>query len=707
MLKDDQWSKNSFMIRNEDYPAAERYLRQFNSADMKYHDTALGGNNAINPLPQFTRFADPPIKGTLNTSSTGMGGTYSEAFDDNQQVIYLRYGVPKYNSMVTFFSGFYNYRAGVIARTGRVPEGFYLLGVAAGTVATVVGAFVFPLFTALTSGLAMVGYAARFMLNMPSSKYYYLKPTMTTYWTVTSLILNYLVINMGYLSQQADESDVSLKASSNKGLTPTERKYMHDHLPDLFAEDGFIDVYAVATRAQRLARRQEREMAMLLETEAPNGVGYWFGRAMAGAKSISEAGEIIGNSSLAGGRAYIDAVLGPNAVTSKPKNQVSLAAYLRRWKDVNEGKVQPDSSVEKDSRTPTSNIPSTTDKVTGAKTEGNTTLPDPQYKDIMEQKEGTVTVEADRKNDSWWQFLQAEWDDGGAFAAFRVDYTGSQSESFSSSVADSEVKTKFNSTASSNRTSFFNTIGKEIAAIPALGPVLAFMGTAAKDTMGGIADSSGLSGLMALGGSAFVDIPKHWQDSSFSGMKMSYSMTLDAIYNHPVSRIMNQYMPLAMLMAGSIPLGAGKQSYTSPFICECYDRGRAVTRLGIIKDLSISRGNGNLGFLNNGTSLTFEVSFSIEDLSNVVAAPLSAFYSANIVGSCFDDDTNFSDYMAVLTGMGLTDMTYPSNKVARNWSRNMANARRFSPSSAYWGSVFGSKLPTKVMSIYYKGIDKQ
>lgn len=687
--KDNQWSKQAFLVKNEDYPKAERFLRQFNSADVKYHDTALGGNNAINPLPQFTRYADPPIKSFLRSRSSGMGGTYSEAIDDHQQVIYMRFGVPKYNSMITFFTGFYNYRAGVVARTGRVPEGFYLLGAVVGQAATLASAFVFPLFTAMTAGLAMVGYAARFFLNKPSSKYYYLKPTMTTYWTVTTMILNYLIINMGYLSQQADESDVSLKPSNNKGLTPAERAYMHEHLPDLFSKDGFVDVYAVATRAQRLARKQEREMSMMLEADNKGSGSTWFGR------SVNTVGE--------GVNSLVDAVLGPNAVTSKPANQVSLAAYLKLWSQTNEGKVEPNSTVEKDSRVPVNVTPD----ITASTGDGTVTVEtDPKYNDMYGAVEGELVVKPDPSNDSFWNFLQAEWDDGGAFAAFRVDFTGSQGESFSSSTADSEIKSKFNSTASSARNSIFTTAAREIESIPILGTILGAGVNAVKDGLGGMADTTGLSGLMALGGSAFVDIPKHWQDSSFSGMKMSYSMTLDAIYNHPVSRIMNQYLPLAMIMAGALPLGVGKQAYTSPFICELHDRGRASSRLAIIRDLNVTRGNGNLGFLNNGVSLSFEVSFTVEDLSSIMAAPLNAFYSANILGSCFDDDTVFSDYMSVLTGMGLTDMTYPSNKVARNWSRNLANSRRF-VSSAYWGSVFGNKLPTKIFSVLYRGVDKQ
>lgn len=685
--KDSQWSRQAFLVPDSDYPEAEQFLRTFNTADLKYHDTTIGGSSVLNPLPQFTRYADPPIKGIFNPGSTGMGGTYSEAFDDNMQILYLRFGVPKFNSMTTFFTGFYNYRASVIARTGRVPEGFYFLGALAATATIAVGFFVFPLFTALAAGLSMVGYAARFMLNKPSSKYYYLKPTMITFWSVATLILNYLVINMGFLSQQADPSDVKLRNTDNRGLTPDERSYMNKMMPDIFKKDGTIDVFAIASKGQRMAREQEALMSKLLSETAPDNGQTWFGKAFEN---------------------IVNVTLGPNTVLGKDAKNVSLASYLAEWKATSEGTVQPNAIAEVDSRKAIIPRDSNGDVVGNTQTgDVEVTISDgaptvnSTNSEIVAQE--ASFLESTRTNLS--KFFQAEHDDGGAFLALRVDYTGQQSESFSNSTTDSEIKSKINSISSSSRSSLFNLSGGNLADLGALGSVLGFGVDVVKDTLGGIADASGLSGIMALGGSAFVDIPKHWQDSSFSGPKMSYTITLDAIYNHPVARIMNQLLPLSCLLAGTMALGTGKQSYTSPFICEGYDRGRAVSRLAIMRDLNINRGTGNLGFLNSGISLAMEVSFSLEDLSSTVAAPLNAFYSANPVASVFDDDNTFSDYMAVLTGMGLTDMIYPSNKVARNWKRNMLNLKKFS-SPAFWGSVFANKTPARVLSILYRGVDK-
>jgi hypothetical protein len=94
-------------------------------------------------------------------------------------------------------------------------------------------------------------------------------------------------------------------------------------------------------------------------------------------------------------------------------------------------------------------------------------------------------------------------------------------------------------------------------------------------------------------------------------------------YGNPVSQIINLYIPLAMLLAGALPLAKGRQSYTPPFICEVYDRGRCQSPLAIIDSLSVTRGTGNLGFTNEGRALGIDVTFTVADLSSLVYLPIS------------------------------------------------------------------------------------
>ena len=111
MKRDAQWVRQSFIVNVDDLDRVDQQNRTFSTANIKYTDTSPGGNFAINPPPQFTRYADPkPSPGSRAVGSKGMGRYYSEAIDDSSQIIYMRFGVPQFNSLTTFFTGFYNGR---------------------------------------------------------------------------------------------------------------------------------------------------------------------------------------------------------------------------------------------------------------------------------------------------------------------------------------------------------------------------------------------------------------------------------------------------------------------------------------------------------------------------------------------------------------------------------------------------------------------
>ena len=111
------------------------------SANFKFGDTTFGGNQALNPPPQFTRFADIKATGLLanidfregnasedkssmfenegNAGSYRMGRHYSEVIDDNSQYVHFRFGVPKYTGAIAFFANMYDRDAARLAKTGE------------------------------------------------------------------------------------------------------------------------------------------------------------------------------------------------------------------------------------------------------------------------------------------------------------------------------------------------------------------------------------------------------------------------------------------------------------------------------------------------------------------------------------------------------------------------------------------------------------
>jgi hypothetical protein len=238
---------------------------------------------------------------------------------------------------------------------------------------------------------------------------------------------------------------------------------------------------------------------------------------------------------------------------------------------------------------------------------------------------------------------------------------------------------------------------------------------------------------------------------------MNYTINLVSPYGNRISQLLNLYTPLAMLLAMSLPIATGKQSYTSPFLCEIYDRGRCQSRLAMVDSLSVTRGTGNTGFNRQGHALGIEVNISFMDMSTVLAMPISQGFSnsaagtgaelgavtggvigagggpltaiggaalgagiggaigagadainnaAQTIGSIFDDDNTFTDYMAVLSGMGLTDQIYSMNKFKLNLTRAMTTWKTWY-STAHFASMAGDTLPGNLVSAVFRGTARQ
>lgn len=696
LIKDRHWVRNAFLVTQEQLSAVDQENRYFTSVSLNFTDTTPGGNLAINPLPQFTRFTDPNALVSLGSNirsssqdrysaylgSKGMGRYYGEAFDQNQQIIYMRFGVPAFNSMTQFFTGFYNTSAGTLARTGRGTSIFYSIGKAAG--------FVVSILSWKLLAVHLLGVGLRFAMGKPSSKFYYLKPTMPLYWNAVNSIVNQIAVNRGIVPRIGGTGQSAL--NNNYEFSQEETANIHSLLKDVFKKEGGVDVMALATRAQRLAIRRQKIMSRIFEESTNMNLR----RTM---DDLSKQVQIGMNQQL------VD-------------NRPSHSEYLSKWFQAAQSQPKPTSETPSDSATVESYLSQNADNV------------------------------------GFGEFLEAEFDDGAAFASFRVNYTGSQNESFSNSVGESELANKINSMSSSSRSTTFDFAGGNLSDNPIAKVVGAAMG-AVKDTLAGIADGTVLSGLAALGGAAFVDIPKHWQSSTANLARSNYTVTLESPYGNPVSQLVNIYIPLAMLLAGVLPISTGKQSYTSPFILELYDQGRCQTRLGIIDSLSITRGVGNLGFNTQGHAMAIEINFSVIDLSNIVHMPIVSGFSLdgmqtglsagtvggavaggavggvlgaaggavvggavgvaggvasdavkNVVQSInqiFDEDSLYSDYLAVLSGMSLSEQIYQLKKFKRNLTKTLADWDNWT-SAANFASFAGDSVPGRLASIFYKGV---
>lgn len=658
LTSDVAWVRQAFMLPKHTLAAQSAKRRLFSNAAFKFTDTTLGGNFAINPPPQFTRYADLKVRGRFSKSK-GMGRYYSEALDDNAQHIHMRFGVPEYNSLTNFFTNFYDHEAATLVRTGRAPGIFYSLGKAAGFVVSL------PLQVAIVGGSAY-----RFFMSKPASKYYYLKPTMPLYWNAVNTIANGIAVNMGIVPRvMSDESNAIMGVAKDHTYNAADIERFHRVLPDVFRKKGGVDIYAVATRAQRLADQHHREISEFMS-------------------SYDTTADLIGKMQ----ELEREAEAGRGGL-SMPKSR-GIEAYLQTYAE----------------------------SIYGTVTEG----------------EGKESVENRSRMDLMFDSFLAEWRDGAAFTTFRVNHTGTASESFSNSTRDSEISSKFNGMASSARNARFSVAEGNISD-GVLGSMVGAVGGAVKDFVMGALDSVGIAGLGALAGNAFVDIPKHWDGSTANLPRMEYTLELRSPFGNKMSRFMNLWIPVSMLLAGALPRSTGTQSYNSPFLVELYSKGRAQTRLGIIDSMTITRGVGNLGWTPDGEALGVDVTFSVIDLSSVMHMPIvSALRGADLAGaaaatvgaglvatgggavvgtalaaggaalvakSLFDDDNTYTDYLAVIGSLGLVDQIYPLRRLKLNLTRKLTAFDSWLSPTHFANWSMGT-FPSQVISAFSRITDR-
>lgn len=639
LLRDDQWARQAFIVGTPQKEKEEGFLdeidiknRYFSSAYLKWTDSSLGGNVCINPLPQFTRYADirepglraGAVNATLHSTQgdLGMGNYYSEAIDDNMQLIHMRFGVPSYNSLTQFFTGFYNSSASLLARTGRLDDtiidGILKVG------ATLISIAVLPLMI-VPFAVGLIGHAARYFLKWPASKFYYSKPSMATYWLAVSNMVNQLAGNRGM-----NHSIPAYQQENILGISNTQEKreggVLHTLFPDIIKENGTIDVHAISNRSKILQNRQDYNLMRAIERA---GEGDWY-----------EQIKILVNEQRSGINTEA-----PNEVPEK-----SMESYLERF--INTGTLSRTGTRGKDSENQFEKDLKASDADENTDLENTPFAPGKSSTGISNYILGTLS-------------------DGSDWVTFRVNHTGAVTDTFGSSTAKSSLADKINMVSKTARDVRINFAQGNIGADP-LGIVDA-VGSGIGALMTGASNLLQISGIAALAGSAFVDIPDHWAESTASLAKTSYSFTLVSPYGNMVSQALYLYTPLCCILAGALPLATGKQSHTSPFICELYDRGRRTTRLGIITDLTITRGTSNLSFNNDDHPMAIDVTFSVADLSGIVAMPILPGFSLNIADGLFDPDSMYTDYMMTLSSLHLRDMTDRWPLVEVQWARAKNN----------------------------------
>lgn len=650
---DVSWVDNSFLAPTEFVDDKyEEVYRTYTSAMGKFTDASLGGNWVINPIPQFSRYADPreSVLYDISKNSAGVGHYYQEAIDDNYQKVHMRFGVPSYNSVASFIANCYSIELSSLARTGRADGLMFSIGRAAGTVIAL------PLALPL-----MVARAAKFLFNVQSSKYYTLKPTMHNYWSAVSLMVNNIAATLQIVPRPLNQINTKAEEENSPTFTEAERAKFASWLPSIYHKSGMIDVMAIATRAQNTSQAFHDQVNTYL----------------AGKDTPAERA-----------MALLELTEKTRSLTMPAISVLSLDKYLDQ--------VLLDAHNTNGNDSKSSSDGGGVEYMAQNPAEHKTYLTKMAEAYTAQRKEATE------------------------FITFRISNTGAQSESFSTSSKESGIASTINSMTSSARSTKFD-FGQGQTGISLVDS--AFSGIS--DMVSGFLSGVGLDGLGMLAGNAFVDIPKMPDGTSAEINNFSFNIPLRAPYGHDLSRLANEIIPMCCILAGVLPQSTGRHTYTTPLLVEVFCRGRVHIRTGMITSVNITRGTGDIGWLQSGRWMGTDISVTVADMTSVIHMPSHATtgflgqVAGNVVGAVedagnamfdtsmfsntltmgvaslqagtYDDDSLYSDYMNIL---GSAEFDILVSRLA-NWA---IRARR----QAYTYHAFRS--PSYVMSAAGSGI---
>lgn len=641
-ILDSGWAGHAFMVPESNLKSKSILRRRgYTTSSRKFIDTTLGGHFAVNPHSQFTANCDLPHT-SIYSASMGVGRWWSEVLDDNALFWHVRVGVPKYNTMVSFLSNFYNVEAGVVARTGRGGDIWFKLGQAAGFIGTL------PLQPFIIGGTII-----KFFLGMPRSKFYYLKPTMYTYWKAVGSLCNTYLVNSGMTSYFTNENNKEFFDPATAAGDAERRAQARIFDGTVIMRNGAFDVFAASTKAQRLANLYRTALDKELDTMVEN----W--PTDGGSKSADEKrAEALEKLVFEG----VDKVL-----TQLPHRD-TIKTYV--------------------GREVTAENPATSCDM----------LVDYEHAYINNESQGKIDENAqinqaepleEQQDEGFWSKFAGAWTAerkmGADFVTFMVNNTGTHSESFSNTFGESGLQETMNSTSASARSARFNVADGNLG-IPGVDAAIG----AFKSAAAGALDSMQAGGLMALSGNAFADIQKMYQSSSSDLMTTSFNIPLRAWTSDKWILFKRIYYPLFCLMALALPRSTGNSSYDQPPLLESFLRGRSQIREGCVSSMNITRGVGDVGFTKDGHALGIDVSITVEDMSGVFGIPIQPDTSkimaaigtlgdvaesvaAAFSKSTYSEDNRLGDYQYVLAAVSLENQINTFKKWKLALARTRAN----------------------------------
>ena len=150
---------------------------------------------------------------------------------------------------------------------------------------------------------------------------------------------------------------------------------------------------------------------------------------------------------------------------------------------------------------------------------------------------------------------------------------------------------------------------------------------AVNSVLSAAATTLNVEGIYAAAGSAFLDIPHTYDNSSADIGRTTLTIHLRSPGGDPRSMFQHIGIQLCAILGLAVPLSTGKQSYTQPMLLEWFDQGRSRVSLGAVESLTIRRGVDARGWTGTGRYFGVDVDINLVNLTKILHMPISAGFS--------------------------------------------------------------------------------
>ena len=288
---------------------------------------------------------------------------------------------------------------------------------------------------------------------------------------------------------------------------------------------------------------------------------------------------------------------------------------------------------------------------------------------IVPSGKGTTKI----KDINWANMTNQAFADSfyaGQGVVFYVDGADSLSESFSNGTTESSLASMING---------FSDQAKEIKFLLGSNSALGSLVDTVKDTATNLA--GGLSGMIdGLFGGMLGDIantgvstiinggkllfPKIWSDSSFD-RSYNFEIKLRSPDHDPLSIFLHIWVPFIHLLCMVLPEGMDNgevidpNGYMTPFLCKAYMKGMFNIDMGIITNMSVTRG-ATSQWNDDGMPTQLDISITIEDLYSGLsltarAGQTKGDWNTPARLAAVVSNTAMMDYLSNLAGLNVGD----------------------------------------------------